>query len=122
MDAGSFLSVISHTRRSFFLRGSLVLFAVFCTGGVLAEEPPFEPGEVSQDTAAALEKYHMTHRPLDDDLSAEWLAAFLDRLDPRHMYFQEIDDTEFRPFERRLDDLATDADFQFARLVQKRYR
>jgi carboxyl-terminal processing protease len=93
-----------------------------CVTSARADDLPFSAGKASQDTATALEKYHITHRPLNDHLSVEWFAAFLERLDPQRMYFQEIDVAEFRPFERRLDDLAKDSDFQFARLVQKRYR
>ena len=89
---------------------------------VHAEDAAFDPGKASQDTAATLEKYHVTHRPLDDDLSAEWFAEFLDRLDPRRMYFLQSDLAHFQPFENRLDDLAKSADFQFAELVRAAYR
>ncbi len=52
-----------------------------CITSAHADDLPFNAGKTTLDTAATLETYCITHRPLDDDLSAEWFAEFLDRLD-----------------------------------------
>ena len=54
-------------------------------------------------------------------MSARWLGVFLDRLDPKRMYFIEADEAEFRRDENRLGDLAKAGDFQFPRSVRQRY-
>ncbi len=89
---------------------------------IAAEDAPFEPGETVRLAVRQMEKYHVTKTQLDDTLSRKWLRAFLDRVDPRRMYFLELDLQEFRRFEDRLDDLAKKADFGFPRLVRDRYR
>ncbi len=101
---------------------ALSLWLLAPVGSAVAVEDAFDPCAAIRAAVAGLEKDHISHRPLDDELSRQWLQTFLDRLDPGRMYFRQSDVREFRRFEERLDDLAADGDFRFAQRVRKRYR
>ena len=87
-----------------------------------ADEDGFNPRATIRAAVTLLERKHLSHAPLDDELSRKWLRAFLARLDPNRMYFLRSDFQEFRRFEDRLDNLAKAGDFQLPELVRKRYR
>jgi carboxyl-terminal processing protease len=87
-----------------------------------ADEPAFDPGAAMRAAVRVLEQGHIERKRLDDTLSARWLSEFLDRLDPKRMYFHERDAGEFRRFEAQLDDLAKRGDFGFPQAVRERYR
>jgi carboxyl-terminal processing protease len=98
-------------------------FAVWLLSGpVAADEPSIDRAENVRLTAAQLEKWHLTHRPLDDELSSEWLAEFIRRLDPRRMYFLQSDVDDFNEYSDRLDDLTKLRNYEFPELVQGRFR
>ena len=116
---------MDHRRDMPPLRASIAspaIAACILVGSAAADEPQVDHGESVRLTAAKLEEMHLTHRPLDDALSAEWLAEFIRQLDPRRMYFLQSDLDEFGVFSDRLDDLARAADFTFAETVRDRYR
>jgi carboxyl-terminal processing protease len=92
------------------------------TSITLADEPAFDAGAAMRAAVGVLRQGHIHRKPLNDALATEWLAAFLDRLDSKRMYFQESDIAEFRRFETQLDDLAKQGDFGFPQSVRKRYR
>ncbi len=97
-----------------------LLLASAC-GKVNAAEP-FDPGTTLRVAAAELERSHLSKKVLDDDLSRQWLQAFITRLDPNRIYFVDRDLREFQRYQDRLDDLTRQGDFEFPLLVRKRLR
>lgn len=87
-----------------------------------AGEPAFVPKDVIRGTVETLERDSLTRKRLDGPMCSRWLNAFLDRLDPRRMYFLKPDDAEFRRSESRLGELAKVGDFGFPAQVRERYR
>ena len=86
-----------------------------------ADEQAFVPGDAVRTTVSVLERESLTRKRLDAEMSAKWLEAFLDRLDPKRMYFLQADASEFRRSGSRLGDLARAGDFGFARQVRQQY-
>jgi len=101
---------------------ALLLCRIAASSKCPAAEEESDPGMAVRAAAELLEEQHLTRKPLDDATSAEWLDAFLLRLDPRRMYFLREDYAEFSDFKTRLDDLARQGDFEFPRIVRTRYR
>ena len=88
---------------------------------VSAEERTFVPGVAVRTAADCLERTHLTHKPIDESMSSRWFRVFLDRLDPKRMYFLQADEDEFRLPEKRLGELAKAGGFRFPRRVYQRY-
>jgi len=86
-----------------------------------ADEEAFAPGEVVRAFTNLLQRESLGRKRLDGRMSARWLGAFLDRLDPKRMYFLQADEAEFRRTEGRLGDLARAGDFGFPQSVRERY-
>lgn len=87
-----------------------------------AEADEFDPGKSLRAEVTLVERDYLASPPVDDSLSQKWFATFLARLEPRRMYFLQSDLRDFAPFEKRLDDLARDGNFEFASLVRKCFR
>jgi len=66
-----------------------LVMTVWCEKGAAADE--FDAGKSVRATMQLVEQEHLVHRPLDDQLSQKWFAAFLSRLDLRRMYFLQAD-------------------------------
>ena len=99
---------------------TLMVLAVKCAS---AEEPEFYPGLALRAAVDQIEREpHLVHRSVGDDLSKKWLMRFLERLDPRRMYFLAEDIALFRASEHGLDDLAKAGSFVLPRTVRTRYR
>jgi len=111
-------------RHNLRCHAALVLPALLVTtcAPVVADEPVVDRAENVRLTVELLEKRHLTHRALDDELSAEWLAEFIRLLDPRHMYFLQSDIEQFHEYSDRLDDLTKTGDYQFPEFVRGQYR
>lgn len=71
--------------------------------------------------ATILPRDHISQRPLDDVIAERWFELFLDRLDPRRLYFTEVDVRRFAEVRDNLDDHARRGDLSFAILVRKTY-
>jgi len=80
------------------------------------------PGQAVHAAAKTLVEGHISHRPLNDELSRAWFNAFFLRLDPRRMYFLATDLREFESSALRLDDWAREGSFEFPLLVRRRLR
>ncbi len=61
-------------------------------------------GSVSALTRRHLGRYHYQPRPIDDELSQQMFADYLENLDPAKAYFLASDVDYFRRNEQRLDD------------------
>jgi carboxyl-terminal processing protease len=100
----------------------IALSAVTRVPDVRCDDATFLPGEAMRAAVNALERHSLTRKRLDASMSSRWLGTFLDRLDPKRMYFLKADEVEFRRFESRLPDLARAGDFGFPLQLRERYR
>lgn len=86
----------------------LTLLAILGCFPASADPAPLEAspwdGTVAAVTAALLEYQHYEGEPLDDKLAQEWLAEYLDALDPGRYYFLASDVAEFAALAPLLDD------------------
>ncbi|MCB9778670.1 MAG: carboxy terminal-processing peptidase [Alphaproteobacteria bacterium] len=86
--------------------------------------PESHHGLVAGIVAAGLSEYHYASRRLDDDVSACWFDAYVDQLDPNHMYLSQADLAPFEPWRTRLDDavMAMPPDLGMPYLLHSRFR
>ena len=68
----------------------VVTSSVIGGGASVGEQPAFEAHLVIRASIEALNEYHLYPKRIDDQLSRDWLAAFLNRLDPYRMYFMGV--------------------------------
>jgi carboxyl-terminal processing protease len=64
--------------------------------------------------AVMLPKYHLSQRPLDDEIGRRWLRNFLKVLDPKKSFFTQSDIDHFLSRQDMLDEMATQGDLTFA--------
>jgi carboxyl-terminal processing protease len=76
------------------------------------------PRTVDQETARAvaemLERAHLSHPSIDDEISKKWFKNYFNLLDPRKCYFLKEDIERFRPQETKLDDQVKAGNLRFA--------
>ena len=79
---------------------------------------------VSHLVGSSLSGYHYAAKPLTDDVSEAWLAAYLDDLDPLKLFLLDSDVKAFKARERALDDdlRRTRPELDIALDVYDRYR
>ena len=68
-----------------------------------------------------VQKHHISHHKIDDEISKKLLKTFLEQLDPQKMYFMKADIEEFKKYETELDDLLKVGNADFAFMVYDRY-
>ena len=83
-----------------------VMFLVATT--IFAQQ--FGASQSSEQTTVKLvtdmiTKYHISQKPLDDEISAKILKRFLKELDPLKLYFLKSDVDSFTRYRDQLDDL-----------------
>ena len=128
----------------------VILSTVACSGKKRASDPPgtppppppsvgaavddgeVTPAELSADQlreaalAAAFvrrfERDHLRRQVLDDAISAEAFAAYLDRLDPEKMFFLASDREALAVDAKRIDDAIRSGDLTIAHTAAARYR
>jgi carboxyl-terminal processing protease len=101
---------------------SMVASLLFCSSPLLVDAGVEHRRELLRGIITIFETNHLSGNRLDDAVASRWLAKFVDRIDPKRLYFHAADIDEFRRFEKRLDDDAKRGDLSFAELVRKRYR
>ena len=79
---------------------------------------------IAQLTAGILTRSHYLHRerPLNDEVSSQFLDRYVEMLDPLHLHFLQSDLKSFEPYRTTLDDLIKVGDTRPAREVFKRFR
>ena len=88
------------------------------------EKPSTRDKQVANAVAAFLSYEHLNRQGLqnlDDEISARWIASFLDSIDPRKLYFLQSDVDEFSKQKHQLDDMIKRGDIRFAYDVYHRY-
>lgn len=80
------------------------LLAAGCTARAAPELADHHP-KVAHLVVNLMEYEHYEPKKIDDDFSAAWLEAYLERLDPAHMIFLQSDVDEFQKYGTQLDDM-----------------
>src|SRR5690606_11343812 len=96
------------------LKKTLVLLLVIPAGALAgpsldaADIPPLEPqpqqGLIEQLVATYATRMHYANREIDDSLSRDIFARYLDVLDPSRIYFTEKDIAGFEKYRMQVDD------------------
>ena len=68
-------------------------------------KPGPDEAQIATLTARMLEKFHYSHHLVDDTISSNLLARFMNDLDPQHVHFLQTDVAEFDIYRDKLDDL-----------------
>ena len=102
----------------------LALFgvAVVATTGLVAQGGPQDDNVATAKLVATMvEKFHISHHQLDDDVSRKVFNKYLSDLDPMKLYFLQSDIDEFSKYETKLDDLVKQGNSDFAYMAFDRY-
>jgi len=71
--------------------------------------------------AVVLPRDHLSHHPLDEEIAGRWFDLFINKLDPRRMYFTAGDIRRFAEHRGDLVDHARRGELSFADLVRDTY-
>ena len=108
------------------LRG-VGLIGALLVSGCTAEAAP-EPAEhhplVTNLVATMMRYQHYSPKAIDDELSAVWLDAYVEALDPNHMIFLQSDIDGFQRYADKLDDdiLSREPTLSAAEAIYARYQ
>ncbi|WP_337173097.1 carboxy terminal-processing peptidase [Paludisphaera sp.] len=98
-----------------------LLFLMAAIVGAQAPTPTDEEQEIARTVVALVERGHMAHPVIDDDIAVKWCDNFLKDLDPQKNYFLKADVEEFKKEATDLDDQVRRGDVSFARRVFDRF-
>ncbi len=105
--------------RPLVLIAILALMAVIV--GAQAPTPQPEDQETAREVVDLVEKNHMAHPQINDDIAVKWCDNFIKRLDPQKYHFLKSDVAEFRKEATTLDDQIRKGNIDFARKVFDRF-
>lgn len=110
-------------RRSPRAAGLLLLAAAVLAATGLAAQggPRAEDSKTAELVARMVERFHISQKGLDDEISKKTFDKYLSDLDPMKLYFMQSDIDEFSPYATRLDELTLEGKTDFARLAFDRY-
>lgn len=101
---------------------SLFVIAALAATGLVAQGGPRPEDETAAKLVAQMvEKFHVSQKGLDDEISKKTFEKYLSDLDPMKLYFLKSDVDEFSVYRTKLDDLALAGDTKFAHIVHDRY-
>ncbi|OJW20837.1 MAG: tail-specific protease [Planctomycetales bacterium 71-10] len=98
-----------------------ILFLMAAIVGAQAPTPVDEEQEIARTVVALLERGHMAHPEINDEIAIKWCDNFLKDLDPQKYYFLKGDVEEFKKDATDLDDQIRQGDVSFARKVFDRF-
>lgn len=98
-----------------------ILFLMAAIVGAQAPTPVDEEQEIARTVVALLERGHMAHPEINDEIAIKWCDNFLKDLDPQKYYFLKADIEEFKKDATELDDQIRQGDVSFARKVFDRF-
>ncbi len=102
-------------------RGVLALTGVIIGTAFLVGARAQAPVDVERYTAQLvvdqLQKHHLAHPVLDDELAKKWARNYIDMLDPQKAYFEKGDVEQLLKRETEIDDDARKGNIDFAREV-----
>ncbi len=103
----------------------LVLIAVLALMAVIvgaqAPVPQPEDQETAREVVDLVERNHMAHPQINDEIAVKWCENFIKRLDPQKYHFLKSDVVEFRKEAKSLDDKIREGNIDFARQVYTRF-
>ncbi len=103
----------------------LVLIAVLALMAVIvgaqAPVPQPEDQETAREVVDLVERNHMAHPQINDEIAVKWCENFIKRLDPQKYNFLKSDVVEFRKEAKNLDDQIRAGNIDFARQVYSRF-
>ncbi len=113
-------------RNSSVLRSRWLLVLLLVAGSChVAWADPIAPGandgQIATAIAAMLSRQHLSHHPLDQEISQRCLKSFLKALDPMKMYFYQADVDEFMKSKDELSNAIQRGDVSFAYTVFRRF-
>lgn len=113
-------TILSSTIRCRRLQGLLVL-ALLTGLCMVTWADPIAPRpsdrEIVTSVAKLLKLEHLSHHPLDQEMSERCLSVFLKTLDPWKVYFYQSDIAEFMKYKDGLSDSIGKGDINFAYMV-----
>lgn len=83
--------------------------------------PTQQDKRIAQIVGLYMQKYHLSGKRLDDEISRRSLKTFLEMLDPMKLYFYQSDVDEFQGQDTLLDDAVTGGDLTIAYRVFDRF-
>jgi carboxyl-terminal processing protease len=103
----------------------LVLIAVLALMAVIvgaqAPVPQPEDQETAREVVDLVERNHMAHPQINDEIAVKWCDNFIKRLDPQKYHFLKSDIAEFRQEAKSLDDKIREGNIDFAHKVFDRF-
>ncbi|MBA3314494.1 MAG: PDZ domain-containing protein, partial [Planctomycetaceae bacterium] len=101
---------------------SLVAVAALVATGLVAQGGPrAEDATTAKLVAQMVEKFHISQKPLDDEISKKTFNKLLTDLDPMKLYFLQSDIDELSPYKTQLDELTLAGNTEFAHVAFDRY-
>ncbi len=103
----------------------LVLIAVLALMAVIvgaqAPVPQPEDQETAREVVDLVERNHMAHPQINDEIAVKWCDNFIKKLDPQKYHFLKSDVAEFRKEAKSLDDQIRLGNIDFAHKVFDRF-
>src|ERR1700757_1341048 len=105
--------------RPLVLIAALALMAVIV--GAQAPVPQPEDQETAREVVDLVERNHMAHPQINDEIAVKWCDNFIKKLDPQKYHFLKSDVAEFRQEAKTLDDKIREGNIDFAHKVFDRF-
>ncbi len=83
--------------------------------------PTVQDRNVTSIVMSMMRTQHVSHHPLDDEISQRALHLFVESFDPRRLYFYQSDIDEFNQYKTQLDDMLKQRDTSVAYTIHKRF-
>ncbi len=93
---------------------AVALLVATAYGASRLKEAPQGQTRVAMLVAKMVERFHISHKTIDDDVSAKFLERYLKDLDPRKLYLTKADVELLRQKSKTLDDDIKAGDVSFA--------
>ncbi|HEX6986225.1 MAG TPA: tail-specific protease, partial [Planctomycetaceae bacterium] len=97
---------------------SVLAVAVLVATGLVAQGGPrAEDTTTAKLVAQMVEKFHISQKGLDDEISRKTFDKYLSDLDPMKLYFLQSDVDELSKYRTKLDDLTLAGKTEFAHVA-----
>ncbi len=91
---------------------------LFLGTAIFAQKAAVPDSSTDSDTAkrvcAMVSRFHISGKPINDEISQKLMRRFIKQLDPQKLYFYKSDITNFEKQKNQLDDKLTVGDVKFA--------
>ncbi|MGC1273754.1 MAG: carboxy terminal-processing peptidase [Planctomycetaceae bacterium] len=101
---------------------SLFVIAALAGTGLVAQGGPRPEDETTAKLVGQMvEKFHISQKGLDDEISKKTFEKYLSDLDPMKLYFLKSDVDELSGYRTKLDEMTLEGDTEFAYAAYDRY-